>query len=118
MNEDELEEVSAWLGVGQGAPPDDKLLLLHDRLQAEHLVVTRAERGAALATKGGVVSAPGVAVDADTVGSGDCSARGSSSASCAARRPRRAAAATRLGLGRTRPGATPQHDAAAIAALA
>ncbi|KAH8073029.1 carbohydrate kinase [Aureococcus anophagefferens] len=36
MNEDELEEVSAWLGVGQGAPPDDKLLLLHDRLQAEH----------------------------------------------------------------------------------
>ncbi|KAH8088793.1 carbohydrate kinase [Aureococcus anophagefferens] len=72
MNEDELEEVAAWLGVGQGAPPDDKLLLLHDRLQAEHLVVTRAERGAALATKGGVVAAPGVAVDvADTVGSGD-----------------------------------------------
>lgn len=121
MNEDELEEVSAWLGVGQGAPPDDKLLLLHDRLQAEHLVVTRAERGAALATKGGVVAAPGVAVDvADTVGSGDSFCARLVVGLLRGEAPEEAlAAATRLGSWvATRPGATPKHDAAAIAALA
>ena len=121
MNEDELEEVASWFHVAADAPLDEKLLLLQKRLGPDYLVVTRAERGAALVAKAdGFLSVDGVAVDVkDTVGSGDAfTARlvfgllGDEAPGDALR------AATRLGSWvATQPGATPKHDPAAIGAL-
>ena len=114
MNEDELQLVQGWFDL-KPATLEKSLLELNEVVGAEHLVVTRAERGAALVdASGAYCESPGVVVDVvDTVGSGDSfTARlvyrllSGESAST------RDGAATRLGSWvASQAGATPRHSA-------
>ena len=115
MNEDELQLVQEWFDL-KPATLEKSLLELNEVVGADHLVVTRAERGAALVdASGAYCESPGVVVDVvDTVGSGDSfTARlvygllSGESASDAL------GAATRLGSWvASQAGATPRHDSA------
>ena len=125
MNEDEFDLICAWCNINKDAPLYDRLMLLGDRLDAapEYLVVTRAEAGAAMvATRcaDSLIEARGVKVDvADTVGAGDAfTARLVYGLLDGEDAHDALSAATKLGSWvATQQGATPKHDAAAIAAL-
>lgn len=113
MNEDELTLVQEWLGLRSGATLEQSLRDLNQAVRAEYLVVTRAERGAALVDAGGAYhESPGVAVDVvDTVGSGDAfTARLVYGLLAGEEAPTALGAATTLGSWvASQAGATPRH---------
>ena len=72
QNERGRTDISAGVVLLKPATLEKSLLELNEVVGADHLVVTRAERGAALVdASGAYCESPGVVVVVDTVGSGD-----------------------------------------------
>ncbi|MBN1673363.1 MAG: carbohydrate kinase [Kiritimatiellae bacterium] len=119
LNDDELRRLTEWFGLPAGLR--DAAAALSDRYACETVCVTRGANGACLWHQGAWHDHPGFSVEvADAVGSGDAFlARLLSGFLAKEHAESMLAAANALGAYvATRHGATPRHDAAAIASLA
>jgi fructokinase len=119
MNHQELEQIAAWFGLQAGGE-QQQMQAVKDQFGLQLVIVTRGENGAAVLSAEGFFEHPGYQVEvADTIGSGDAFLATFLS-NYLQQQPAPDALKRACAVGAfvaTRPGATPQYNAADPEAL-